>query len=350
MTPTAAQGSAREPLRFGLQLTAIHDSSVPVERQLAEHRELVSLGAELGFDTISAGQHFLGGHLRYLQPIPYLACLGQQAPGMRVATGILLLSLLNPLDVAEQFATLDAVTGGRAVLGLGLGYSDHEFEAFGVDRKTRVGRFKESLDVIKALWSGEPVEHHGRHFDIVGTSAVTPVQRPRPPIWIGGQSEPAVRRAAREADAWYVPPFPTHDALRRLAEVFAAEREAAGLEPAREFPVRRELVIAPTVEEARRAAVARSEGRYETYRSWGLNADMGDAGRTIDDRDQEAIDGRFLLGPPEVVAERLDELHRTLGMTHFMFKPQWPGLPHAEAIRQLELLGTEVMPLLGGRA
>jgi alkanesulfonate monooxygenase SsuD/methylene tetrahydromethanopterin reductase-like flavin-dependent oxidoreductase (luciferase family) len=338
-------------------LTAIHDASTPPAQQVAEHRELVQAAEQLGFELIVCGQHFLGTELRYYQPIPYLTHMATAAPSMRIATGIILLSMLNPVQVAEDVATLDVVTGGRATFGAAVGYSPREFQAFGVERGDRVARFEEALSLVKKLWSGEEVVHAGEHFRLDGAvrPSVLPAQKPRPPIWLGGQAAAAVRRAARLGDAWYAPPFPTHDALRRLRELFVEERERAGLPAAREFPVRRELLIADSKREARRGAAMRSRARYQTYLQWGLaeGGDLGDSGGGFAEADDAEAEGRFLLGTADEVAEALARLRDEIGMTHFIFKPQWPGLPHAEALGQLELFGTKVLPLLNageGRA
>lgn len=332
-------------------LDAVHDASTPPERQLAEHRELLAASVELGIDAIVCGQHFLGSEMRYYQPVPYLAHLGTLAPSVRLILGIVLLPLLSPVQVAEDVATLDVVSGGRVTLGCGMGYSDRELRAFGVDRADRAARFEESLALITRLWSGDPVGHDGRFYRVDPDTrpSVLPVQRPRPPIWIGGQSVPAVRRAARLADAWYAPPFTTHAALRQLAEVFAEEREAHGRGPAAEFPIRRELLVADTKKEARLAMLERSRARHAVYLRWGLadHGGLNDAGGAgLDAETEEEADGRFLLGPAEACAEGLARLRDEVGMTHFVYKPQWLGLAHAEAMRQLEAFGSQVLPLL----
>ena len=331
-------------------LDAVHDASTPPQQQLAEHVELLQVAAQLGIDGIVCGQHFLGTEMRYYQPVPYLAHLAHHAPAMRIVLGIVLLPLLNPVQIAEDVATLDVVTGGRVTLGGGMGYSDRELRAFGIDRSERAARFEESLTVITRLWSGEPVDHQGRFFRIdAGTRpSVLPLQRPRPPIWIGGQSHPAVRRAARLADAWYAPPFTTDGALRTLAAVFAEERELHSLPPAVEFPVRRELLVAGSKQEARRGMAVRSAARHEIYVRWGLaeHGNLRDAGGPVEAASAEEETGRFLLGTAEDCAEALARLRDEVGMTHFVYKPQWLGLRHVEALRQLEAFGTRVLPLL----
>lgn len=98
-----------------------------------------------------AGQHFLSAELREFQPIPWLAHLSHVSARMRVATGTVLLPMVNPVDIAEQIATLDVVTGGRVTFGVALGHSTMEFEAFGIAKGTKVRRFEEALTLIRRL-------------------------------------------------------------------------------------------------------------------------------------------------------------------------------------------------------
>jgi alkanesulfonate monooxygenase SsuD/methylene tetrahydromethanopterin reductase-like flavin-dependent oxidoreductase (luciferase family) len=337
-------------MRFGILLTTIHGKDSDPRIQVREHEEIVTAAEQLGFDVMVAGQHFLGPELRYFQPIPWLTHMAAVAPSMRAATGIILLSMVNPVETAESMATLDVLTGGRAVFGVGLGYSDHEFAAFGVQPGTKVARFEESLRLVRRLWSGEPVDFAGRFFSVADARpAVQPLRPGGPPVWIGGQAEGAVRRAARMGDAWYAPPFPTHGELARLRGLWLRTREAAGLPTDGEFPLRRELLIAPSREAGLAAALQRYRARYEIYRRWGLsgaNTPAEPSGESV----RADVEDRFLLGPAEAVAEQLDRLASEVGMTHFIYKPHWPGLPHAEAMRQLELFGTSVLPLLASKA
>jgi alkanesulfonate monooxygenase SsuD/methylene tetrahydromethanopterin reductase-like flavin-dependent oxidoreductase (luciferase family) len=333
-------------VRFGILLTSVYDARTDARQQRREHEELVTTAEQLGFDLMVAGQHFLGAELRYFQPVPWLTHMATRAPTMQTATGIVLLSMVNPVDVAEQMATLDVLTDGRAIFGVGLGYSAHEFAAFGVEPGTRVARFEESLALVRALWSGNVVDFEGRFFSVSGARpAVRPLQKDGPPVWIGGQARAAVQRAARLGDAWYAPPFPTHAELAELRRTFLDTRTAHDLPTDGDFPVRRELLIAPSRAAAMEAAVQRYRARYETYRTWGLsgeNTPVEPSGQQRTD-----IEDRFLLGSAAECAERLDWLRVECGMTHFVFKPHWPGLPHVEAMRQLEIFGTSVAPAVG---
>ena len=125
--------------------------------------------------------------------------------------------------------------------------------------------------------------------------------QPQIPIWIGAQEAPSVRRAGRLADAWYVPPFPTHAKLVDLYALYLEERERRAANGSAAIPVRRELYLADTVAEAQAAVSAGAASRYATYSSWGLDVDSA-----LDQRRWR--ESRFLLGDPATVAERLLEL------------------------------------------
>jgi alkanesulfonate monooxygenase SsuD/methylene tetrahydromethanopterin reductase-like flavin-dependent oxidoreductase (luciferase family) len=334
-------------MQFGILLTSVYDATTDARQQRREHEELVATAEQLGFRLMVAGQHFLGAELRYFQPIPWLTHMATHAPTMQTATGIVLLSMVNPVDVAEQMATLDVLTDGRAIFGAGLGYSAHEFAAFGVEPGTRVARFEESLALVRALWSGDVVNFDGRFFSVADARpAARPLQKDGPPVWIGGQARAAVQRAARLGDAWYAPPFPTHTELAALRQLFLETRTKLDLPTTGDFPVRRELLIASSNAAAMEAALQRYRARYETYRRWGLsgeNTPVEPSGEQV----RTDIADRFLLGSAADCAEQLERLRVESGMTHFVFKPHWPGLPHAEAMQQLEIFGTSVLPAVG---
>ena len=330
-------------MNFGLLLTSVHDRSVPPKRQITEHRELISLAVESGMDLVVAGQHFVAPALRYLQPIPYLASIAAQFPSVRVATGIILLPLTHPVRLAEEAATLDVITEGRMILGVGGGYLQDEFDAFGIQRSSRVARVEEGIPIIRALWTGNPVTTETGFFQLADVSVSTiPVQEPGPPIWLGAQSEPAVRRAARFADAWYVPPFPTHRELIDLYRIYLEERETSAGFSGAAIPVRREVYLADTTAEARAAVDQGAASRYETYADWGQNFGGPSLGHG------DWLDSRFVMGSPETVVDGLNTLMNQVEHSDFIYKPQWPGHDHMTAMRQLERFGSEVIPHLLG--
>jgi alkanesulfonate monooxygenase SsuD/methylene tetrahydromethanopterin reductase-like flavin-dependent oxidoreductase (luciferase family) len=325
-------------MRFGLFVAAQYPAGEDPAARLAEHLEQVRFVRDAGFHSVFAGQHFLPAPFQMLQPVPLLARLAAETGDMRVGAGILLLPLLNPVEVAEHAATLDVVTGGRFVLGVGLGYRAEENAALGVPER-RVGVFREKLDVVRRLLEGEEVTADGHGYRLERARlAPRPVQSPRPPIWMAANGDAAVRRAARLADTWFVNPHASLAEVRRQVSLFGAER---GSEP-EELPMLREACVAATDEEAIAIARPHLGRKYETYVDWG----QGDVLPPTDTLRQgwDALHaGRFLLGSPETVLAQVEAL-RTLGVTELVLRVQWPGLPQLDAMRTLELLASEVLP------
>jgi alkanesulfonate monooxygenase SsuD/methylene tetrahydromethanopterin reductase-like flavin-dependent oxidoreductase (luciferase family) len=325
-------------VRFGLFVSAQYPAEEDPATRLAEHLEQVRFVRDAGFDSVFAGQHFLPAPFQMLQPVPLLARLAAETGDMRTGAGILLLPLLNPVEVAEQAATLDVVTGGRFVLGVGLGYRAEENAALGVpERRVRV--FREKLDVVRRLLEGEEVTADGHGYRLERARvAPRPVQSPRPPIWMAANGDAAVRRAARLADTWFVNPHAALGEVRRQLSLFRAER---GSEP-EELPMLREACLAPTDEEAIAVARPYLARKYDAYVNWG-QSDVLPPTDTLRQEWEALHAGRFLLGSPETVLAQVEAL-RALGVTELVLRVQWPGLPQRDAMRTLELLAGEVLP------
>lgn len=326
-------------MRVGLFVSAQHPPDRDPRRTLAEHVEQVRLARDGGFHSIFAGQHFLSAPFSMFQPVPLLARLAVEADGLTVGCGILLLPLLNPVEMAENAATLDAVTGGRFVLGVGMGYRSEEDRAFGLSG-ARVRPAMEKLEVVRRLLEGEEVTASGPGYRLEGARlALLPVQRPRPPIWMAANSDSAVRRAARLADTWFLNPHGTLDELERQVALFRSERDGA---PA-ELPALREACVARTDDEAVAIAGPHLARKYRTYVDWGQSEALP-ATDTLEREWDELRAGRFIIGSPETAAAQIREHRDRLGIDHLVVRVQWPGLPHRDAMRTIELLAAEVIP------
>jgi len=325
-------------MRYGLFVAAQHPAGEDPAARLSEHLEQVRFVRDVGFHSVVTGHHYLSAPYQMLQPVPLLARLAAESGDLRLVAGILLLPLLNPLDVAEQAATLDVLTGGRFVLGVGLGYRDEENAAFDLPPE-RVRVFREKLDVVRRLLEGEEVTASGHGYRLEGARlTLRPIQRPRPPIWMAANSDAAVRRAARLADTWYVNPHTTLAEVERQLALFRAER---GSEP-EELPLMREACVAPTDEEALALAQPYLAPKYAAYVDWG-QSDVLPPSDTLRQEWNELRAGRFVLGSPETAAAEIRAL-RALGVTELVLRVQWPGMPHRAAMRTLELLASDVLP------
>src|SRR5215469_7389501 len=189
------------PMKLSLFIGAEHRPDEPIAQRLSEHGEQVRLARQLGFDGISIGNHLSYGSTAWFPPFETLMRLAAEADGMSLGTCMLVLPLYEPLHVAEQVALLDAASGGRAILGVAPGWQKDEFQVMGLDYERRIGRYTEAVDLIKRLYTEEAVTFEGKHFRASKlTLAMRPSQKPRPPLWLGGSVENAVRRAAKIAD------------------------------------------------------------------------------------------------------------------------------------------------------
>jgi len=140
---------------------------------------------------------------KFLAPVTTLAYLAAETRQILLGTGILLLALRHPLHVAKEMATLDVLSNGRAILGVGLGWLTEEFDALGIPFRERAGRVRESVEVLRKIWAGGKLEYRRRYYSFSEvTSYPQPVQPGGPPIWFGGTVDKALRRAAELGDGW----------------------------------------------------------------------------------------------------------------------------------------------------
>ena len=333
-------------MRLGLLITNQHLPSEPLAERFAETVEQLRLARALGFDLIVFGQHFLVNEFQMLQPAVAAARLAAEAGPMRVAITIYLLSLLNPVAVAEEVATLDIVTGGRFIFGIGLGYRLVEDEAFGLSKGERVPRLLRHLDVIRRLWAGEAVTFDSPYCRLVGArTALRPVQRPHPPIWVAANNDRAVERAAEIGDAWIINPHATLQTIERQMGLYRAALKRAGRPFPAELPMMREICVAESRGEAIRLARPYLEQKYKAYVQWGQHRALP----RDDDMTQafeELIRDRFILGDPAECAAEIDRCVAATGATTMLFRVHWPGMPHDMVTRAMRLLAEKVFPLL----
>src|ERR671937_558699 len=170
-------------IQFGLMMRAQFPHGDDMQVRFREMLEQARLADELGYACITNGMHYSSAPWQDFQQFPFLCRMMAEAPNLRLNFGLVLLSLHKPLDIAEQIATVDVMSGGRGIFGAALGYRDVEYLAFGTTQKERVRRFEENLEAIKRLWSEDTVDMVGSHFTLAGASLGTkPVQKPHPPI------------------------------------------------------------------------------------------------------------------------------------------------------------------------
>ncbi len=334
-------------MKIGLFITNQQKLDRDMVSALDDQIRMVHHARDKGWDSLLTGQHYLNeGDNQQLQLVPFLARLIAEAGEMKVGTGILLLNLHNPVYTAETIATLDVIARGNLIFGIGLGYRDVEFDAFGVPKGERVKRFEDYLDVVQRLWSGKPVSYDGPgcRLDNVIMN-IRPVQKPRPPIWLAANNDPAVRRAARLTDAWFINPHATLASISRMMAVYRDELGKCGKPFPADLPVFKEVFVARDRRTAIEMAAPYLGGKYKDYAKWGQDKvmpDDADFSRSF----EELTEGRFIIGSPEDCYAQLKPYWADLGCSHIVIRTSWAGMPLATSLSSMRLISDELMPEL----
>ena len=306
----------------------------------------------LGYTSLSVAEHHFLPDGWVPDPMTMLGALAGVTEDVALGTNIVILPLHHPVAVAERAAMLDLLCGGRFRLGVGIGWRDEEFEAFGVDKATRVARVEEGLELLRRLLTEEGVTYRG---DVYAVEDLTVMPRPLQdavPLWYGGQSPPAIRRAARLADAWSRSPIETRSELAESAAAYDEALEAAGRDPDDVHrPLRREAFVAADDETAwERVAPSLL---YEYRDVYGDYDDIGHAFAPEPEDDAVAelrahAEDRFVIGGPETVVEELERYREAVGMDEVLLRMHFPGMDPEQSARSMRLVAEEVMPAFEG--
>ena len=321
-------------MRFGVLVNHEYPKSDDLELRIDELIQMAETARDLGYQSLFGFQHYLGS-LATLQPLPVLARLIPHTGDMRVGTAVYL-TMENPVQMAENWSTIDRLSGGRLILGLGTGYRQNEFDVFGIDKKTRWPRLFETIELLKALWTGEEVNHRGRFFTVEGEKlSLKPRQEPHPPIWLGASDERRIRQVAEHADSWIVAPNVKFRWAEGHLKYYKEALEEQGADTVdRDYTIIRELSIADTDEEAYAQADASIRHEYYSY------AAFGDHWKTMYEDLREKA---FLFGSPETVARKLNN-YVEAGFTEFIFRFSWAGMSVETSLGSLRRFMEEVAP------
>lgn len=332
-------------IQFGLMIRGQFPQEDNMTERFEQCMEQVRHADRLGFSCITKGSHYAGYPLQDIQQLPFLARAMAEGPNLRLNAGLVLLSLHKPMDIAEQLASIDVMSGGRLIFGCGLGYREVEFRGFGTTQRDRVKRFEENLVAIKRLWSENDVEMEGSHFELMKAStSIKPAQKPHPPIWIGANADPAIRRAAKIGDCWYVNPHNRIDTIVEQTELYRRALDEYDRPFPEEFPIRREVFVARTREEALKLCAPYLATKYKVYDSWGQGKAMPEGDNDLSLEFDDLARDRFLIGSPDEVAEQVIALHKATGVNHIIASMQWPGMDHRVSMDSMQLLSEEVFP------
>ena len=274
---------------------------------------------ELGFDSLWVIDRIFHD-INILEPMTLLTCAAAVTNRIRLGTSVLLFLFRNPVQLAKTAATLDHLSGGRLTLGISLGGRDFEFGPMGIDRERRVSRFRESLALMRKLWTEDNVTHHGRYYDMDNVTVLPkPVQKPGIPIWFGGSAEGALKRSAELADGWVGGGSGDNDAYRQTWQKVKDYAQAAGKESDSLDSGRLAYVYVDQDREKCRQALVEFTHAY-----YGPQYD---------------VDNNCVFGSAEECAAKIQGFIDA-GAKTMILGPTWPD------VEQIERIAREVVPLL----
>jgi probable F420-dependent oxidoreductase len=300
--------SLKDRIPFGMSLPHRSPDSIDVTvvRTIAQRAEA------LGFRDLWVTENTLD-HVTSFDPIVVLTYAAAVTSKIGLGASVLVLPAHDPRMTAHQWASLDYVSNGRAIMGVGLGWERHCRE-FQVPMDGRVARFREAVELIRALWSQPKVTHHGRFFQVDDVSlGIRPVQQPLP-VWMGVGHPNAIKRAASIADGWMGAGGSSIEDFRRAVPLLREALEKAGRDPAT-FPVSKRIFIA--VDE--KPEIARAE-----LHRWYTEVYHNPAG----------TDASGIHGTPEQVRERLEEMI-AMGASHLLLNPVSHHVEQLDALAEV---------------
>lgn len=323
----------------------------PWPRLYAELLEQAEAAEALGYDALWLGEHhfLVDGHCP--APLVVAGAVAARTTRLRVGTCVALLPLYHPVRLAEDAAAADVISDGRLVLGVGQGYQQAEFTGFGIALAERFARARETLALVRRLWTEERVSFQGGYWRLDDVALnPRPVQRPHPPIWFAAVRPRAVARIGQTGGVLIRPPA---DPLPRLSATERLYREALGERPSPTRPLVREVYVAEDDEQARRDVEAHVLYIYrEQYTQWGALGEWTAEGRyrRLHDPQDPALTwdrlrrDRFVVGDPLTCARELCRYRDTLGTDYLIARMHFPGLAQAKVLRSMELFAREVLP------
>jgi probable F420-dependent oxidoreductase len=287
-----------------------------------EHiRKFATRAETLAYDSLWLQERIIGD-FTMLEPVTLLSYVAAITNKLRLGTSVILLTLRNPIQLAKAYSTLDVLSGGRAVLGVGLGgghLGSHE-DTFGYSREHRVTRFSEAVQVMKLLWTEPKASFHGAFWNFENVSMEPkPIQKPHLPLWFGGHHDNALKRAVKYGNGWMGAGSSSSNAFIRESAMIRRFLDEAKRDPAM-FGYGKRVYLAVDNDKARAEKRIREwfQIRYK-------NADLGPR--------------VSIWGSAAECTEKIQEIVRA-GAQHIVFNPMFDEMEH------LDICAKEIMPHL----
>lgn len=305
--------------------------------------ELAQTIDDVGLASAWVSEHHFADDGYLPGTIPTLGAIAAATDDIELGTCIGLAPLYDAIRLAEDGATLSLLSGGRATLGLAIGYREREFEGFGVPRSERAPRTEDTVKILNAAWSDGPLNVDPEFHPAPADLEVTPTPDSTPPIVLGGGAKPAVRRAARLGDGWVAPSSLSVEAVAKRVDDIRRVRQDEGYTGDFQVYILRHGFVADDEETAWNHIEEGYRYLQRRYAEWyGGETVSALPSERVQELREEAI-----LGPPEAIADELQAYRSAVGDdVHVILRTYYPGIGTDRMQTCIRRLGDEVQPLL----
>ncbi len=334
-------------MKFHMHLlpTYFPDTDPPFDVFTNQILEQIELAEELGWECFWFTEHHF---LLYGGPVPNSAVLMAAAAArtskIHLGSAISILPLHHPVELAENYAMVDVISGGRLEYGMGLGNTALDYEVYGVSRDESRARFEEASELIAAAWSNDTFSHHGTYWNLDNVTLLPrPTQKPRPPMWVAGSSVESLGWAGRHGFniMTVAHPFPA-ERQRPGVQAWRAGLTENGFDPADHHCKLHLRVWVDENEERARQVAQAAIIRYDDISRVGRTASAPDpAGYPWDEM---LAAGRNCYGTPDQVIKAIQAAQQNFDFDIFSSTFNFGGLPHEDIKRSMRLFAKEVMP------
>jgi alkanesulfonate monooxygenase SsuD/methylene tetrahydromethanopterin reductase-like flavin-dependent oxidoreductase (luciferase family) len=317
-------------------------ASPPTGSTAKSSLDQIAWGENNGFDDVWLSEHHFveDGYLPSIQPMA--AAIGGRTSRIRIASGVLLMPFHNPIRLAEDIATVDVISGGRFELGVGIGFKREEFTGFGVPTKERGACTDQALEIVRRALAGETITFKSAFFDFQNIRVTPkPIQKPHPPIWLGGFTPAALRRAVRFGDGFTVPGANREVYDRYVAELKKANRPTDQLRFASGFWC---LIVSDDPEKTFAEAAEHVIYQANNYSEWLSAAGLQPLSAPLNDREDLRQSGLLQVVDPDTAISMIRKFADSVPITHFYSWTLPPGLPPRWAQTHLKLFASKVIP------
>lgn len=301
---------------------------------------------ELGFDNCWLTEHHFTEDGYNPSLLGAASAIAARTTRIRIGSFILLLPFIHPVRAAEDISLVDIISNGRFDLGVGQGYSFHEFNGFCIDRGTRGARYRENMDIMTKLFTDESVSYDGKFTQIKDvTLSPKPVQQPHPPVWVGARGPKAITRAARDG----------YNLIATFgkdpAPLYVETLKECGRDP-KDFKIGqlRMIYIADDEDQAWEEVqehLFHAIDFYSDIVTDAKDAEGDDQYKVVDrpeDIRESVLKDVVMVGTPDIVAEKMDKFTHEFHCTDLVTYMQYPGLDVAKGTRSMELFAKHIMP------